>query len=60
LVLSFAAVLDAAWLDQLNVTPHLFTWLLAAGFAAATLMAWRGRAPAPFARVATVSATPAR
>jgi hypothetical protein len=32
LVLGLAVFLDLAWLDQLAVTPHVFTWLLALGF----------------------------
>ena len=32
LVLGVAAFLDAAWLDQLAFTPHLFTWVLLMAF----------------------------
>jgi hypothetical protein len=32
-VLATALFLDASWLDQLAVTPHAFTWLLAIAFA---------------------------
>lgn len=55
-VLGVALVLDASWLDQLTITPHVFTWLLVAGFLFACRMAALAGSvrPAP-ALVPTVS-----
>ena len=58
-VLGVAVFLDAAWLDQLPVTPHVFTWLLAGAFLWACAKAMRAGAPAGTIHSrATVSAHP--
>ncbi len=59
-VLGVAVFLDAAWLDQLPVTPHVFTWLLAGAFLWACAKAMRAGAPAGHTihSRATVSAHP--
>jgi hypothetical protein len=62
-VLGVAALLDVSWLDQLWFTPHVFTWLLVAGFVLAARQAAGAGAGAAVVRSAakpTVSPLPAR
>ena len=57
-VLGTALLLDASWLDQLAVTPHVFTWLLGGLFlwSCARATGVGERSGGPMRRRATVSA----